>query len=64
METIIIVGAIVAAALFLIRSYYRSSTGKSSACNCGTCPLTKDCDSVKKPEGGGEGEPDRSDGSD
>ena len=52
METIIIVVAVVAAALFLVRSYYRSTTGKSSACNCGTCPLTKDCDSDMKPEGG------------
>ena len=55
MEAIIVIIAVVAAAVFLVRTYYRSTTGKGGACNCGTCPVVDSCDSDKKPKGGGGG---------
>jgi len=58
METIIIVIAVMAAALFLVRSLYRSTTGKGGACDCGgTCPHANTCEPGDKP--GNDGPPER-----
>ena len=61
MDTIIVIIAVVVAAVFLLRTYYRSTTGQGGACNCGTCPHAKSCDTVTKRESAGGERTGRSD---
>jgi hypothetical protein len=50
-ESIVVGFAVAAAACFVVRSLYKSATGKSKSCGCGltTCPMNEsgECDPSK-----------------